>query len=143
MKIQVLTNQQAKHHIPPTRSYWFSIVSSNDTISWMTFDQKIWNGRQKIIHFDHYNSTYTYTRRTHFFNTGHAEEILQEFEKHKESIDELIISCEHGKNRSAGVAIALNDIYDLNQPHLVRNFPEYAKDVHQKLVLYAQNNNLG
>ncbi|MBI2103361.1 hypothetical protein HYT55_05960 [Candidatus Woesearchaeota archaeon] len=69
-----------------------------------------------------------------------AEQILRDFQQHKDSIEALLVHCAFGENRSPAVAIALNEIFALGHETSVlkERYPELNKFVYRTLLETAK-----
>lgn len=63
------------------------------------------------------------------FNEDLARKMLNDFEDIKNKVENVMIHCIHGKNRSPAVGIAMNEIYDWGIVGLEKKFPEYRRYV--------------
>ncbi|MFA4887527.1 MAG: hypothetical protein WC595_04905 [Candidatus Nanoarchaeia archaeon] len=69
-----------------------------------------------------------------------AEQMLREFEKERRNVEELVVVCLRGQNRSPAVGIALNEIFNLGQDSraLKKEYPEFNTFVYEKLIENAK-----
>jgi len=66
-----------------------------------------------------------------------ANELLSNFTKHfKEGMD-LMAHCRYGINRSAGIATALNDLFDLGHNYLSMKHDRFDRFVYNKIIRAA------
>jgi len=77
--------------------------------------------------------------RCTLFDEPLAKRILNDFEKVKDEIDNLVIHCNRGKNRSPAVGIAMNEIYGWRIEGLREKFPEYRRYVYDVMVRASKN----
>ena len=66
---------------------------------------------------------------------GHADQIVNFVNKHKDSIELILVHCEAGISRSAGCAAAL-DLW-LNKQDTISNDPRYFPNSHVKSSILA------
>ena len=67
--------------------------------------------------------------RGNLFREQDAKKILENYEKIKKDINNLIIHCRKGQNRSPAIGIAINKIYGLGIKGLKEKFPWHRKYV--------------
>jgi predicted protein tyrosine phosphatase len=65
-----------------------------------------------------------------------ARKIILDFKPFRNSIEELLVHCEYGENRSPSVALALNEMFHLgNDPEEIRkSFPELRELVYDVMI---------
>ena len=76
--------------------------------------------------------------RERLFNENIAVKIMNDYEKVKDKVENIMISCIRGKNRSPALGIAMNEIYGWKIKELKEKFPEYRKYVYSTMILAAQ-----
>ncbi len=68
------------------------------------------------------------------FDENMAKKILDDFEEVKNKVDNIMIHCMAGKNRSPAVGIAMNNIYGWGIKGLEEKFPLYRKYVYDVMM---------
>lgn len=68
------------------------------------------------------------------FNRRYANELIGNFvKKFKDGMD-LMVHCRYGVNRSAGIAVGLNQLFDLGHDYLESDFPVFDRHVRRKII---------
>ncbi|MBT6690176.1 hypothetical protein HN903_03585 [archaeon] len=68
------------------------------------------------------------------FNEIAAKRILDEFEEVKGDVENVVVHCEKGANRSPAIGIAMNEIYGWGAEGLKERFPFYRKYIYDVMM---------
>lgn len=72
--------------------------------------------------------------RMKIFARRDANRLLRNFVQYfKEGMD-LMVHCREGLNRSAGIACALNDVFELYSPDFMEQHQDYDRHVYRKIL---------
>jgi predicted protein tyrosine phosphatase len=71
------------------------------------------------------------------FNNDHAKKILNIYNKHKTQIELIIVSCEMGISRSAGVIAALDEIEHKQESLIFYDLGKEPNQLVYKLLIAA------
>ena len=76
-----------------------------------------------------------------FFNESIAEKIIKYFKDYKNGCLELLVHCSAGLGRSPAVAIALNDIFDLDNDFSDKKikYPRLNHYIYDKMIFISKN----
>jgi len=79
-----------------------------------------------------------FSERKMIFTEKDAIKILDDFDKVKESVQNIMIHCVYGRNRSPGIGIAMNDIYGWGIKGLEEKFPNYRRYFYDTMIKAAK-----
>jgi len=149
MDLEILSFEKAMKYIPPKNSYGIRILNSHweaynpDLPShdhWLKINEykfdDIWPRNWKEFHGeDELLNIYGWNHgRSVLFDENLAKKILDDFEEVKSGVENIMIHCVHGANRSPAVGMAMNDIYGWEIEGLEKKFPKYRKYVYEVMV---------
>ncbi|MCK5043566.1 hypothetical protein KAR52_01010 [Candidatus Pacearchaeota archaeon] len=72
------------------------------------------------------------------FDENNAKKILNDYEQFGKGVDNIIVHCRKGENRSPAVGIAMNEIYDWGIKGLKEKFPNHRRFVYKKMKDVAE-----
>lgn len=80
---------------------------------------------------------HSYGGRT-LFDDVIAKKILDDYEEVSRDVENIMIHCRLGENRSPAIGIAMNEIYDWKISGLKERFPSYRRFVYDKMLKVAK-----
>ena len=152
MKLEILSAKKALKYVPLEKSGAIRIFNSSyrmrppslkENNNWIYVDEyffddifprswKEFHGEDELLNVRGWNH-----RNRILFSEKDAKKILKNYENMENEIENLIIHCVHGANRSPAIGIAMNDIYDWGIKGLKEKFPEYRKYVYNIMMKEA------
>ena len=164
MNLEILSLEEALKYEPREKScairifsshkdnivYWITELKKNDNwvdIKKYEFDD-IWPSGYDAFDYSNFGKAEEIYLKENFlggvygrqilFDCGLARRILDDFEKVSDQVDNVMIHCMKGENRSAAVGIAMNEIYDWGYPDLKKEFKFYRKWVYDVMIETAR-----
>ncbi len=132
MELYVLDRWEAESFDPPQQTYAIRIFSS--------YEPRSTRGHLRYSELYKKVAEYVFDDNDEHYKAGSvtitpeiADIIVQDFARHKDSVDILMVHCTQGRNRSPAVAIALNEAFNLgfNTSELKCIFKEYNQYVYK------------
>jgi hypothetical protein len=157
MNLEILSFEKAMEYIPLENSYGIRLLNSHwecynpdlpKNNNWITINEykfdDIWprgwkefQGEDELLNYEGW-----YHHRRVLFDENMAKKILNDFEKVKNKIENIVIHCTYGRNRSPAVGMALNDIYGWGIKGLEEKFPWYRKYIYNVMMGVRGKDNL-
>ena len=150
-EIFVFSREQAMKFRPTKKTYVVRVLGNDNpyfSLDWINDENVVWVDEYFFEHvkFDQFQPMKLQIKQEissgAVFNRRMANSLLGNFnEKFKDGMD-LFVHCRYGMNRSAGIAGALNDLFDLGHDYLLMAYEKYDRYVYEKLLRTAYVNNL-
>jgi hypothetical protein len=112
----------------------YSWMSEKDWENLLKIDGKNYPKMTKESLQSYYESRGHPFGRGSIFTENDAKKILNDFEKFKNNIENVMIHCVYGKNRSSAIGKAMNEIYGWEIKDLEEKFPMYRRYVYDVMM---------
>ena len=150
-EIFVFSREQAMKFKPTRQTYVIRVFGNDNSyfpLDWINDQRVAWVDEHFFEHvkFDQFQPMKMQIKQEissgAVFNRRMATSLLKHFiEKFKDEMD-LLVHCKYGMNRSAGIAGALNDLFDLGHDYILRAYDRFDSHVYEKLLRTAYVNSL-
>lgn len=139
MEILVMAGWDAVKYQPDKKTYAIRIFHSNTAEKNPLVESGLYAHVAEYIFDDNDTVPFTIVSGPKWLDEETAKKILEDFARHREGIECLLVHCGQGMSRSPAVAMALNKTFGLGQDslELEKRFPDANIYVYNTLMKAA------